>query len=136
MNDLGQQRWRLKMFFMYCAFLVGIFVIHLIDIKIWGFSLHGICLIKSLFGIECPVCGVTRSVLSMFHFNFPLSFQYHPLGPFVFLLLMLSLVYFLLAIILRDKIKIQWHTETKIFSVVDFALNTFLLCFWIVKIML
>ena len=35
------------------------------------------CWIKSLFGIPCPGCGMTRAYVRVLHFDFMGAFQYH-----------------------------------------------------------
>jgi len=46
-----------------------------------------ICLIKNLFGIECPGCGMTRAISSIFHGEIVRAFQYNRLVVIVFPLL-------------------------------------------------
>jgi hypothetical protein len=47
-----------------------------------GSILHmpGICPFRMLTGLPCPLCGMTRSVISAMHGHFAESFAYHPLG--------------------------------------------------------
>ena len=37
------------------------------------------CPIKAITGISCPGCGMTRSLLSLFRFDFSAALYYHPL---------------------------------------------------------
>lgn len=46
-----------------------------------------ICLIKNLFGIECPGCGMTRAISSIFHWDFISAFRYNLMVVIVFPLL-------------------------------------------------
>ena len=48
---------------------------------------HSICLIKNVFGVECPGCGMTRAILSVLHGNLVGAFQYNKLIVVVFPLL-------------------------------------------------
>lgn len=48
-----------------------------------------ICPFQALTGMDCPACGLTRSVSSFFHLEFTKSFAYHPLGSFVALFLLM-----------------------------------------------
>ena len=42
---------------------------------------HGpACLVRAITGIPCPGCGLTRSLSSIWHGRWLLSFRYHPLG--------------------------------------------------------
>ena len=50
------------------------------------------CMSKQLFGMECPGCGIQRSVLLLFQGEFLAAFKMYPaiypiLGLFIFLLL-------------------------------------------------
>jgi len=42
------------------------------------------CLFYSLSGIPCPLCGMTRSILSILSLEMLDGFQFHLAGPFVF----------------------------------------------------
>lgn len=39
-----------------------------------------LCPLKNLSGLDCPSCGLTRSVSSLLHLEFSRSLSYHPLG--------------------------------------------------------
>lgn len=41
------------------------------------------CPIKLIFGISCPLCGMTRAFFYAMQFNFKKAFYYHMLWPFV-----------------------------------------------------
>ena len=43
------------------------------------FSGESICLIKSIFGIECWGCGITRAFFSVLYFDFAAAWEYNPL---------------------------------------------------------
>ncbi len=42
------------------------------------------CALKSIFGIDCPICGFQRSLLLLLHGNFVGSFKMYP--PLIFTL--------------------------------------------------
>jgi hypothetical protein len=48
---------------------------------------HTVCLIKNIFGVSCPGCGMTRAVSSIFHGRFIEAFHYNKLVVIVFPLL-------------------------------------------------
>lgn len=58
------------------------------------------CLHKMITGIECPLCGMTRSLHSMLHFRLVQSFHYNFAG---IILLGYVLMYFI-GIVLKKKI--------------------------------
>lgn len=39
-----------------------------------------ICLARTLFGIPCPGCGITHSLLAVEHFNFAVAWRSNPSG--------------------------------------------------------
>ena len=49
------------------------------------------CLFRSLTGIPCPTCGVTRSFAALTRLDFAESFYYHPLTILILALLYLVL---------------------------------------------
>ena len=52
------------------------------------------CPLRALFGIPCPLCGITRALFSVLHGDFAAAFYYHPLWPVVVILLILYLLTF------------------------------------------
>jgi hypothetical protein len=42
------------------------------------------CLSRVLFHVSCPGCGLTRSLVALWHGDLLTSFRYHPLGPPLF----------------------------------------------------
>jgi hypothetical protein len=51
------------------------------------------CMSKTMFGISCPGCGLTRSFVAIAHGNFESALELNPFGPVFFLLLLLQLPY-------------------------------------------
>lgn len=52
------------------------------------------CPIKKLTGISCPGCGMTRALIALFMFDFPLALYYHPLVFFVIPVLLMFIVFY------------------------------------------
>lgn len=48
---------------------------------------------RAMTGIPCPGCGMTRSLTSIWHGNFLLSFRFHPLGIPLFAICVCCLVF-------------------------------------------
>lgn len=57
--------------------LAGLIVLFLLPPDGVGMIL---CPLKNLGGLDCPSCGLTRSVSSLLHLDFSRSLAYHPLG--------------------------------------------------------
>ena len=72
------------------AFYGGLILLFLFCIK-----LHIPCLIKKIFHIPCPGCGLTRAFIAIFNFKFIKSFTYNilafPLFCFLIIIFILDL---------------------------------------------
>ena len=55
-------------------FLCGL-LLYVVLLRLGGLT----CLIRAIFGIPCPGCGMTRAVLSLLSFDLPQALAYHPL---------------------------------------------------------
>ena len=53
----------------------------------WFEGRRSICLIRNVFGVKCPGCGMTRAISCVFHGNFKKAFEYNKLVVVVFPLL-------------------------------------------------
>lgn len=61
---------------------VKILLIHIAALGIaavWIFVFSGTCLFRTVTGIPCPGCGLTRAWLNFFQGNFTYALRYHPL---------------------------------------------------------
>lgn len=50
------------------------------------------CPLRQLFGIRCPMCGMTRAVLSLLRLDVRGAFGWHPIWPVVLILMPLYVV--------------------------------------------
>jgi hypothetical protein len=50
-------------------------------IYVWGQSLNAACAFKRSFGLPCPTCGMSRSVILSLAGEWPLAWQINPAGP-------------------------------------------------------
>jgi hypothetical protein len=51
------------------------------EVALPGGSVGGMCPSRALFGVECPLCGMTRSFAALAHGRVGESFEFHPAGP-------------------------------------------------------
>lgn len=67
------KKYKTYVYVFFIMLLIGILVIT----KVWQ------CPLDYIFGTPCPLCGITRSFLCLFHFDFKGAFYYHALWPIV-----------------------------------------------------
>jgi Protein of unknown function (DUF2752) len=53
----------------------------------WFETRRSLCLIRNVFGVKCPGCGMTRAISCIFHGNLKKALQYNRLVVIVFPLL-------------------------------------------------
>lgn len=70
---------KIFMFYKLKKLMVFILVMYLI------FCGKFICPVKFFFGINCPSCGLTRSIKYLLLLDFKKSFYYHPMSVFILL---------------------------------------------------
>lgn len=49
-----------------------------------GTPLGGLCWLHAAFGVDCPMCGMTRSFVALAHGDVGAAFRFHPAGPLLF----------------------------------------------------
>lgn len=62
-------------------------------LPVWGAALPESCWFKRLTGMECPGCGLTRSVVSLVHGNFLDAWHFNPGGYLFFALVAAQMPY-------------------------------------------
>lgn len=67
-------------------------VIPLIIIVISLLGLYN-CPIRYIFGITCPMCGITRAITCLLNFDIKGSFYYHAGWPIIVILVFLYILY-------------------------------------------
>lgn len=68
-----------------------------------------LCAARRILHVDCPACGLTRSLIHLAHGHWSDSFRLHRLGPLLALTLILQIPYRLLA--LRDS-RLPWFERT------------------------
>jgi hypothetical protein len=52
--------------------------------------LPGSCVMRGVFGVDCPTCGLTRSFIALADGEFARAFAFHRLGPLLFIYVLLQ----------------------------------------------
>jgi hypothetical protein len=91
------------------------------------------CYFRELTGHRCPSCGLTHSIYAISHFHIQKSFIYHPMGLFVYFILLFLLVKFSFEIITKKEIQIKIN---RIITKITFIIFlTSWLSFWIIRLL-
>ena len=72
------------------------------NVSLGGSILPTVCGSRAWLGIDCPLCGVTRSVIHLMHGNYSASWEAHRLGWLIFGAIIIQAPYRLL---------IPWQTR-------------------------
>lgn len=64
-------------------------------------SLPELCLLKEFLGVECPTCGLTRSLISFSHLEFRRALRFNHAGILIYVFALLQIPYRLHAIMER-----------------------------------
>lgn len=67
-----------------------------------GIPVPGLCLSKSVFGVDCPGCGLTRSLVCFFHGRFAASWRAHRVGWIMAIAVLLQFPYRIAALVRRE----------------------------------
>jgi hypothetical protein len=128
-----QQRWRLRMLGMYGTFICCSYLFNTEVYQVSEMRFPCLCLFKTLLGIDCPVCGITRSTNAALHFHFIDSMRFHPLGLPIIVFLIFVSVYLSFSLILKNTIQVSWNVEVRISSICDKTLFMVLVGRWLLK---
>lgn len=108
----NQTGWRLRMLLFFSTCLTYAWLSPI------GTSMPSCCAIKTITGLKCPVCGLTRSVHCFLHGDVPASTNYHPLGPAVALVCGVFVAYFGTVQMVKKFKATSWETELFTFKLI------------------
>ena len=97
--------------------------------RVWllGYETHIGCWVKDNFGVPCPFCGMTRSVILTLHGNLREAFQMHigaPLTIFGILIFGIAMLYAALPVSINKDSAPSRNFEKKVFVAVAVYLGT------------
>ena len=78
-------REKIKGLIFISVILMGLFILALL--KLYE------CPVEMIFGVPCPVCGITRALASLLRGDIGAAFFYHPLWPTVPIVAILYILY-------------------------------------------
>jgi hypothetical protein len=127
----SQHRWRVRMLVLHAVLVFAPCFLFLLLLDTLGF-----CLVRHIFGIECPGCGMTHAVQAMLAGNPSASFRNHPAGPLMTILLLLLFFYFMFVILLGNRVMIAWTKEVKGYIRVEKMALIGLVAGWLYKLII
>ncbi|ODM27396.1 DUF2752 domain-containing protein [Acetivibrio mesophilus] len=68
----------------------------------FDFEIPGTCLFKNATGYNCPSCGMTRSFVSISHFDFADALRFNMAGIFAYAWCILELIYRVLRVLTKN----------------------------------
>ena len=88
-------------------------------LTLFGYHPPSTCVLRTMFGIKCTLCGMTRSICATAHGRLDLAFELHRFGPPLFLFIVLQIPYRIYAIALgpRPVNKMLVKTNAVVFTV-------------------
>lgn len=72
--------------------LAAVLVLSLVLEPAWVGRQPTVCAVRSVTGVPCPGCGLTRSFVTTAHGDVAGAFAFHPFGPVLFALSLLALL--------------------------------------------
>ena len=93
------------------------------------------CLSRSIFGVSCPGCGLTRSFVAIGHGDLHAALLANPIGPAIYLLCLLQAPYRLVEYFGVGRSNAWWTTITGRMDLVIWALVVALLVQWVVRML-
>ncbi|GAE87293.1 hypothetical protein JCM21531_648 [Acetivibrio straminisolvens JCM 21531] len=68
----------------------------------FDFKIPGSCLFKNATGLNCPSCGMTRSFVSISHFDFEGALRYNMAGILVYVWCLMEIIYRTLRVLTKN----------------------------------
>jgi hypothetical protein len=103
-------------------------------ISIAGKLVPSTCSFHTVTGLDCPFCGITRSMVALAHGRWSDSISFHPLGP-ALLVFLLAQIFYRAGRLLRGPAWPAPETVTPAFRLAPFTiLIAAFLVVWIIKL--
>ena len=81
------------------------------------------CPFKYITGIPCPLCGITRALISALKLDFNKAFYYHALWPLILVVMMLYFLTYFKHIKINKKLENMIYITTAILLLVYYVLR-------------
>ncbi len=84
------------------------------------------CLVKSITGLNCPTCGITRQIISILHFDFKNAREYNYVLFYMYPFIIFLALYILYRYIRYSKIKFN------LFEIIYLIVICIILLIWFI----
>lgn len=128
------KRWRLRMLVLHSSLIAGAAALNPSAGTWGGFRMPRFCLFRELTGVECPACGLTRSVSCALRGDIAMAVSYHPAGVLVAFLAVCLVGYFAVALLYGEKWPVNRQQEARLYAAVDGMLVIILFVVWLIRI--
>ncbi len=125
----GQRQWRVRMLLLHGTLLLSPPALGIAHAR-FGLRAPGFCLVKSAVGVDCPACGITRSVMALLSGRIGEAFHIHPAGPIVFGIVAAVSLY-LVAVLFGGWSGMPWRKEAGVYGLLEKAALSVLMLGWI-----
>lgn len=90
-------------------------------VELMGRPLRSACFFRECFGIPCPFCGISRSMVAFAQGRIEMSLRFHPLGPFIALTFATCAVCAVVSLLHRDRSTVETALLARAFVLIAIA---------------
>lgn len=129
----SQRKWRIRMLFLHGAMLAAPAALLLFHHQLQGRT-TGVCVVQTLMSVDCPACGMTRSIMALFQGHLREALRIHPAGPIILGILGLMTGY-LGFVLLTGRKGCAWRNEVRAYGMLDRLAIGALVVGWVGRLM-
>ena len=85
------------------------------------------CIVKSITGLNCPTCGITRQIICILNFDFKNAREYNYVLFYMYPFIIIFIVYLLYRYIRYSKLKFN------LFEIIYIIVMCFILLIWFIN---
>ena len=130
----NQRTWKTKIFIICLTLILASIFLGNINKVSNRLPFHSSCLFRTVTGIDCPACGVMRSIAAVMRLDLYRAWSYNPCGIAIFLIVILYVLYFIAGLCSKQRLSLNWKTELRFTEFCDRFLMVSLIIIWIYKL--
>lgn len=98
-----------------------------------GIPLPGMCVSRTILGVSCPGCGLTRSFVALAHGDLGHAIEWNPMGPVLFVICLFQVPYRIVEYVGLWKERIAWMRVKKLLGAVTWLAPAGLIGCWLLR---